>query len=194
MSSILQAERELYEGVWTSVEDYGKHAPGEQYLPLFLQMATPSYAQEISVIDAGSGSGKGALALKAAGYDVQMVDVTDAGLVPEAREIPFTQACLWHPLRITADYVYCCDVLEHIPPQFTMLSVQNLLDACDIQMEGALFLTVSLVPDNFGMWAGKPLHRSVFPFTWWRDALKEVGEVIEARDLVSNAVFFVRPR
>jgi hypothetical protein len=57
-----------------------------------------------------------------------------------------------------------------------------------------LFLTVSLVPDAFGVWAGKSLHQSVFPFTWWKEALAEVGDVIEARDLISNAVFVVRPR
>jgi hypothetical protein len=57
-----------------------------------------------------------------------------------------------------------------------------------------LFLTVSLVQDSFGVWAGKSLHQTVQPFTWWKDSLKELGTVTEARDLISNAVFVVKPR
>ncbi len=187
--SLLTTERATYEGIWSSVPAYGDNSPGEQHLPIFLQIVGDPLGQ--SVLDAGSGSGKGALALFYAGFNVRMCDVTDAGLVPEAKaSIPFLEACLWHELPFVSKYVYCCDVLEHIPPQFTMLAIRNMLTACT----HGLFLTVSLVPDNFGAWAGKPLHQSVYPFAWWRDNLKEIGEVVEARDLLSNGVFYVRPK
>jgi hypothetical protein len=71
-----------------------------------------------------------------------------------------------------------------------MLAIARMLAVCS----KGLFLTVSLVPDSFGVWAGKSLHQSVFPFVWWRDALRELGTVVEARDLIGNGVFFVRPR
>jgi hypothetical protein len=29
---------------------------------------------------------------------------------------------------------------------------------------------------------------------WWRDSIKELGAVIEARDMIGAATFFVRPR
>lgn len=185
--SLLDTERATYDTVWSSVEAYGQHSPGEHYLPLFLQVATPPAV----VLDAGSGSGKGALALKRAGFHVTLCDVTHAGLVDEAKVLPFFERCLWHDLSgLWSDWVYCTDVLEHIPPQFTMLAIHQMLK---VATEG-LFLTVSLVPDSFGVWAGKSLHQSVFPFVWWRDALNEVGTVVEARDLIQNAMFVVKPR
>jgi SAM-dependent methyltransferase len=192
--SLLETERATYAEMWASVPAYSVHAPGEQYLPIFQGFAVPGS----TVLDAGTGSGKGAVALLKSGFDVVACDVTDAGLVEEFRDparaaISFQHACLWHVLPFddhVFDWVYCTDVLEHIPPQFTMLAVYQMLA---VAQEG-LFLTVSLVPDSFGVWAGKSLHQSVFPFAWWKEALAEVGDVIEARDLISNAVFVVRPR
>jgi hypothetical protein len=40
--SLLDTERATYETVWSSVEGYAQHSPGEQYLPLFLLVATSS--------------------------------------------------------------------------------------------------------------------------------------------------------
>jgi SAM-dependent methyltransferase len=186
--SLLETERATYAEMWASVPAYSVHAPGEQYLPIFQQFAKLGS----TVLDAGTGSGKGAVALSAAGYHVVTCDMTDAGLVAEAKALRFESACLWGDLWRLGPFgwVYCTDVLEHIPPQFTMLAIHQMLK---VAREG-LFLTVSLVPDSFGVWAGKSLHQSVFPFTWWKEALAEVGDVIEARDLISNAVFVVRPR
>jgi ubiquinone/menaquinone biosynthesis C-methylase UbiE len=186
--SLLDTERATYETVWSSVEGYAQHSPGEQYLPLFQHIAQP----RARVLDAGCGSGKGAVALAKAGFHVEMMDFTDAGLVPESQGIYFYSGCLWENLtdvvNTEPDWVYCTDVLEHIPPQFTMLAIDQMLR---VAKEG-LFLTVSLVPDNFGVWAGKSLHQTVQPFTWWKDSLKELGAVVEARDLISNAVFVVK--
>lgn len=198
MSTILAAERETYAGMWSGVEDYAAHAPGVHYLPVFLS-CIGSARRGVTVLDAGTGSGKGALALQAEGFTVRACDFTDAGF--QGAPVPFTEACLWHDLshvtqgfghpgRTTADYVYCTDVLEHLPPPFTMLAVQQMLR---VTSKG-LFLTISLVPDAFGVWAGKALHQSVFSFVQWRDALAEVGEIIDARDLLNTGVFMVGPR
>jgi hypothetical protein len=35
------------------------------------------------------------------------------------------------------------------------------------------------------------LHQTVQPFTWWRDSLKELGTIVEARDLLTDAAFLV---
>ncbi len=199
--SVKSAETELYSDIWRDVTGYGQFAPGEQYLPLFTEIINlfPNRRpQNTTILDAGCGSGKAAAALHAASYNVRLCDLTDEGLVPEARHLPFYSASLWndlyfvtrgfgHPNRTTADFVYCCDVLEHIPKQFTMLAIDQMLRVADT----GLFLSVSLVPDSFGVWAGKNLHQTVESFVWWRDALRELGHVGEARDLLANAIFFV---
>jgi SAM-dependent methyltransferase len=182
-------ERETYESVWGMLPTYGDHAPGEQHLALFQEMAG---AASGSVLDAGCGSGKGALALAAAGFDVTLCDITPDGLVDQARRLRFVNACLWSNLPTvlpaSVDYVYCCDVLEHIPTEYSMLVLRRLLDVAD----RGVFLSIALVPDQFGVWVGKPLHQTVRPFTWWRDRLRDIGELVECRDLLTTGVYFAR--
>jgi hypothetical protein len=82
-------------------------------------------------------------------------------------------------------------VLEHLPTQFTMLAMEQLLR---VASEG-VFVSVSLAGDSAGAWLGYgDLHQTVQPFTWWRDSFKELGRVLDARDLIGNAIFVVRPR
>ena len=213
--SLLTTERALYEDIWTAADHYGDHAPGEQYVPMFLDCVPLAVSQyhgcdrhtltwtpsDYTVLDAGCGTGKGGVALQQQAFHVKLCDLTDHGLTLEARALPFTAACLWQDLsavyrgfgpfqRTKFDFTYCCDVLEHIPPQFTMLAIDQLLRVSRY----GLFLSVSLVSDYFGVWAGRPLHQTVQSFTWWRDSLAELGTVLDARDLHHNAVFFVRAR
>ncbi len=184
--SLLAQERALYEGVWTGLGGYGTTSPGEQLADMFASLATTPGA---SVLDAGCGSGKGAIALAARGYRPTLCDVTNAGLVEEAEKFPFFGQCLWHYIGGSWDYVYCTDVLEHVQPQFTMLAVSNLLRCAS----RGLFLSVCNQQDAYGAYVGKPLHACVQPFTWWRDSLRELGRVTDARDLVGNSTFFVEP-
>jgi hypothetical protein len=81
-------------------------------------------------------------------------------------------------------------VLEHVPPQFTMLAVDQLLRITKV----GCFLTVCSLADNLGVWVGHPLHQTVESFVWWRDSLREVGDVVDARDLHQAATFYLRPR
>jgi 2-polyprenyl-3-methyl-5-hydroxy-6-metoxy-1,4-benzoquinol methylase len=200
MSVILAQERATYEELWSSVSDYSKYVPGESFLPIFLDRAQPGRGG-VTVLDAGSGCGRGAMALHAKGFDVRMCDVTDAGLDEGAKGLPFYHACLWHDLYpVTrafghpsvnkADYVYCTDVLEHVPPQFTMLAIDQMLRVT----RRGLFLSINLYKDELGVWVGAPLHRTIESFVWWRDSIGEIGTVEEARDLWRTATFWVAPR
>ncbi len=196
---LVAQESALYADVW-AVPAYSTHSPGASLAPLFVEMARidPTTTRMLTVLDAGCGAGQGAVALTALGFRVAMVDVTDAGLVPEAKAIPFTEAALWDDLRIRGgyrfggkvDYAYCTDVLEHIPPEFTMLVVQRLLDVA----RRGVFLSISLVPDQFGVWVGKSLHRSVRSFVAWRDDLATISRVVECRDLINCALYYLKPR
>jgi 2-polyprenyl-3-methyl-5-hydroxy-6-metoxy-1,4-benzoquinol methylase len=200
MASLHTTERQTYSDIWSQVPHYADHAPGEHYVPLFVecveQFGRPRlFGNSPSVLDAGTGSGKGALALQKAGFRVTLCDVTNAGLVPDAKRLPYKDACLWQSLESIAprgafDYVYCTDVLEHVPTELTMLVIHQLLRVA----RRALFLSVSLVEDNFGNHVGRPLHLTVKPYRWWRDAIREVGTVLDARDLQTDATFYVRAR
>lgn len=187
---IVAAEREIYEGMWSSVPAYGRIAPGEDVVPFFLDM---TQATRGTVLDAGCGTGRGALALQAAGLDPVLCDMTREGLTEDASRLPFREACLWHLTPAEHgrfDYVYCCDVMEHIPTEYTMLTLARLLSLA----RKGLFLSIALVPDHFGIWIGANLHRTVQPFGWWRDRLRDLGQLVECRDLLVNGVYLVRGR
>lgn len=184
-------EREKYDAIW-SIDGYAAMSPGEKYIPLFLELAKARTGWHTgSVLDAGTGSGKAAVALASAGFCVTCCDLTPSGLIDEARDLPFFAQCLWKPFDRPQffDWVYCCDVLEHIPPAFTMLVISHLLKAA----KKGLFLSIGMTPDHFGVWVGEPLHVTVQPFTWWRDHLSQLGTVVAARDLLNAGVFYVEP-
>lgn len=203
--AIVADERATYEEIW-AIGGYADNSPGASLAPLFAEMAHQISADQakrwtdvlrigshVTVLDAGCGSGKGAVALRALGFAVTLCDLTPAGLVPEAADLPFHQVALWDDVARTTgkhDYCYCCDVMEHIPPVFAMLVVDRLLQVA----KRGVFFSISLVPDQCGALVGKSLHQTVQSFTAWRDQLDTVGEVVEARDLLVNAVYFVRAR
>lgn len=189
MITLQDRERATYEEMW-QVHGYANNSPGEQLVPVFLDMSQT--LMRGSLLDAGCGTGKGALALQRAGFDVVLCDLTREGLVAEAQEMPFYEKALWSNLTRAIgfkDWVFCADVLEHIPPSFTMLVVQRLLDVA----RRGVFLSISLEPDNFGVWAGRPLHQSLQSFVAWRDQLSALGRLIEARDLLNTGVYLLEP-
>ncbi len=194
-ANLLADSRAVYESAW-GLDVYGLHSPGALSVPLFQDMAHPSVCD--SILDAGCGSGKGAVALKEAGFEnLLLCDLTPAGLVDEARGFRFRSVSLWDDLvpqlgyldGRTVDWVYCCDVLEHIPTPFTMLVVSRLLAVA----RKGVFLTISLMPDQFGAWVGQPLHLTVQTFPQWREQLSALGTVQEARDLLHSGVYLVKP-
>jgi len=201
MSDLATQEREKYSDMWT-VDAYGEHSPGEKYVSVFMEMISATRPPETDykaiVLDAGCGSGKGALELHRNGFSVRCCDFTNEGLVPQAKKFPFQQVCLWNDLRVQGaangwekfDYVYCCDVMEHIPVALTMLVAARLLEVT----KRAAFFSISFQPDVMGYWIGKPLHETVMPFVWWRDQFNAIGRVTSGRDLLGAGVFLVEPR
>jgi len=192
---VLRDERETYEHAF-AVDAYSAYSPGEKYVPAFLDMAAlpTDGVFRGSLLDAGCGTGKGAAALVEAGFaPITLCDFVDER-IPEVRAavtLRFTQVdTLWRPLYLGwFDYVYCTDVLEHIPPEFTMLVIARLLEVA----RRGLFLSIALVPDGFGVWVGKPLHQTVRGFTWWRDNIETIGHIVECRDLLHTGLYYVRP-
>jgi 2-polyprenyl-3-methyl-5-hydroxy-6-metoxy-1,4-benzoquinol methylase len=182
--NLTQRETETYEDAF-STPFYGDYSPGERYADLFASLATPG----ATVLDAGCGSGKGMVALAARGFQVEGFDLTASGLVDEAKRFPFIAGSLWRPIPVMmVPYVYCTDVLEHIPPQFTLLVVSNLLAVA----KRGVFLSISLVPDQMGVWVGRPLHLSVRRYDEWLTDFREIATVVDARDMGTTATFMLR--
>ena len=190
---IANAERVKYDAIW-QVPGYAENSPGDDLVAMFAELSGCKAGE--TLIDLGCGTGRaGARLARDHGLKVTLFDLTDAGLEGEARGLRFVEGCLWGShLRLTRptmgyDYGYCCDVLEHVPPEFTMLAVANIMAACRV-----VFFSIATVPDQFGAEIGEPLHLTVRPFVWWRDHLAELGRLIECRDLLTSGVYYMANR
>jgi 2-polyprenyl-3-methyl-5-hydroxy-6-metoxy-1,4-benzoquinol methylase len=188
--SLSQTERETYREMW-AVDPYRESgSPGVWCADIFASWAAP----KSTVLDAGCGLGVGGQALEERGFRVYYSDLS---LVNESLAEKFQPACLWSEPEVRAlrrfgriEYVYCTDVLEHIPTPFAMLAAANLIN---LATKG-VFFSIGLQPDHFGVWVGKTLHHTVQSFTQWRDQLRELGNLVDARDLGGAGIYMVTPR
>ena len=160
-------EAAKYGKLWTYPQ-YRAIAPGESLAPIFIHQAKP--AQGADVIDFGCGTGRGARALVSAGLRVTMVDFVKNCLDDDVREMlathatamRFVKADLEQPLPVIAEFGFCTDVLEHIPPDRVGRVLDNILKAAQ-----HVFFSIATVEDSCGALIGEPLHLSVHPHAWW---------------------------
>ena len=180
------AEQEKYEKVWDH-EAYRNYAPGELMVEKFLEICKPKVGD--TLIDFGAGTGRGAFMLRKEGLCVQMVDIASNCLDTDVRNVMGSDlhvGNLWEPLHMEAEYGYCTDVMEHIPPEYVDRVLTNIFGCCD-----KVFFHICFKDDHFGKELGEALHLTVQPFTWWRDKLKEYGTLINGRDLIYNGIFYL---
>jgi SAM-dependent methyltransferase len=193
--SIFAPERAKYEHLWRDVPAYRNVSFGEMLVGPFLAITGARPGQ--SLVDVGCGPGRAALKFAALGLDVAAVDLSAIALDAEvsaavtAGHITFVDACVWRDWAPADafDFAYCCDVLEHIPVEFTMLVVARCISAARRS-----FFHVNFDPDHFGQTIGAPLHLTVQPFTWWRDRLGELGVLTDARDMLGHGIFLLERR
>lgn len=180
-------ERKKYDEVWSSIPDYGAKSPGLEAIDQFVKIVQPP--PHSSIIDIGCGTGVAGLKLRELGHQVSYLDITDAGLLPDVDRRRFIEQPVWKHFGSGRffEFGYCCDLMEHIPIEFTLLTVHNVLRNC-----GTVFFQIALTPDEFGHAIGKPLHLTVQEFTWWRDRLALLGRLDVAMDLGGKAIYVVR--
>lgn len=187
--NLAEIERAKYAQIWSTVPDYRNYSPGAENVQRFLDVLNPESAE--SVLDIGCGTGIAGVELAKRGLHVCWLDITDAGLLPEVPRGRFLQAPLWSHWtthwRHGFAYGFCCDVMEHIPTEYSTLVVDRIVSACR-----TTWFQIALVPDVFGATIGQPLHLTVKPFGWWLERLRIAGDVIDARDLCEQALFVVR--
>lgn len=157
-------EYSKYRKMWTFPE-YHQYSPGEAAVPIFLERTGWSLGD--TVLDMGCGTGRAGAALKAAGLNVYLVD-----LCPEAVEVTnltFLQMCLWNiPAWVKADWIFCVDVLEHIPFKFMSDTIFQLARAT--RYGG--YIQIACFEDSCGNLIGEKLHLTVKDPSWWRTVIE----------------------
>ena len=184
IQSIASREAAKYGAVW-QFPAYHQSSPGAGFADIFMGVTQARRGQ--SVVDVGAGAGAGSKALRDRGLEVTGFDLT-AEAWDQDCGIPLLTGTVWNGIPGAYQYAYCCDMMEHLPTEFVALTVVSILRAAP-----AAFLSISFNPDEFGpALLGKSLHLTVRPFLWWRDMLREVCQVEEARDLMGDGIFYVR--
>lgn len=160
-----ETERVKYTRMWTEVPGYRNHSPGEKLANDFLARA--DWQPGESLLDAGSGTGRASRRLAEAGLNVFMLDITRTATDAKI-SLPFVEACLWAlPFKASFNWVYCCDVLEHIPTD----KVDAVLDNLAAATSNGAFLQIALWADGFGRRINDVLHLTVQPAGWWLDRI-----------------------
>lgn len=188
--NIAEVEQAKYTELWRDVPEYRDYSPGKENVSRFMDIIKPDHGA--TLLDIGCGTGIAGLEFVSMGLNVCWLDITDAGLLPEIQHSHFIEAPLWshwNSWKYGYDYGFCCDVMEHIPPEYTMLVLDRIISACRVT-----WFQIALVQDNFGVTIGQTLHLTVKPFTWWLERLRTLGTVEDARDLCGQALYIVRQK
>ena len=184
MRPITDVERDKYTEMWT-VPDYHVCSPALYWMDMFFQVAKPEFGQ--TVLDVGAGAGAGSRELKKRGLAVQAFDLTASAWKHD--DIRLMVGSVWRDLPNVSppyDFVFCSDMMEHLPTEFVALAVSEMLRVC-----GKAFMTVSFQQEFHGQFIGQHLHLTVKPFIWWRNIFRECGTVYEARDMIGDGLFLV---
>lgn len=166
-----------------AVPGYRANSPGERLVPVFLKHVLAEPGEWI--VDLGCGTGRASMMLQKAGFKLIAVDIVENCLDPQlADRFHFIRDCLWNfRLEKPVDWFYCCDVMEHIPPE----KVDAVLDTCAQVATKGGFFQIALFNDAWGNSIGETLHLTVKDKDWWLDKLnarwktEDLGEVERMR-------------
>jgi hypothetical protein len=185
MTSTLEKERLKYEKVWKhphySVQSPGYRSVGH-FVDCYLEQAGGYFREEI-VVDLGCGTGRAANAMRD-DFEVKLFDIVNAN----ETDLPLELGCLWSDELPEGDIAFCCDVLEHIPPQYIDEALDNIQKTYKYG-----YLKVHLKEDNFGKKGAinEELHLTVRPYEWWLQKMEERFDVRIAIEDFPNAIFYV---
>ena len=162
-----ESEKAKYEKAWADYPEYRVRSPGEQLLDLAIELTGMSSPE--SVIDFGCGPGRATKRMIDLGYKAMGLDIASNCLDPGI-DIPFQEACLWElPDSLSADWGYCCDVMEHIPPD----RVDEVLAGIRRVTKKGVVFQIAFGEENFGREMGEQLHLTVKNPEWWLMMLKK---------------------
>jgi len=172
VDNVYLKEKQKYTLLWSSIPEYREESAADFLIPVFLSYFSPQIQSGQRIIDFGCGVGRSAIPLLSKGLLVDLVDFAEPCLDPEiflltaSRKALFWEACLWDlpPELLSADWIVCFDVLEHLPEEKIGTALQGMAQK---MRKGGLF-SIDLRKDQFGSVIGDNLHLTLKPKEWWQ--------------------------
>jgi hypothetical protein len=176
MDPISTQERAKYERMWACDQYRDDHVSA--HAAAALERCRPAAAD--SLIDFGAGAGYASAHFIDAGMRVLAIDIAsnamDRRLTPR---VPRLIGSLWDlPVTLTADWGFCCDVMEHVPPE----RVDDVLAVIRESTRRSTYFCISLRPDGCGRLIDATLHLTVRPWEWWRARVGRRWASVEVLD------------
>jgi SAM-dependent methyltransferase len=177
-------EQLKYQKVW-GLDDYRKVSPGENAVDLFLtalKQSDTDYKGK-TLIDFGCGTGRAGYRLWQEGMKVTLMDFASnclddniqARIDTNAKDISFVEHDITKKTSLRAEWGYCCDMMEHLPPEEIDDALSTIFEASD-----NVFFQIATIKDHFGSHPdiNEPLHLSVHDYDWWLKKFNEHGCVV----------------
>jgi len=187
-ASAAELERKKYSKIW-AIDQYRRVSPGERDLSHFLKEASPLEGD--SITDIGCGTGRAAIQLQAAGFKVTATDICPTAPDPAMSghyNIPFICAALWELVALRTDWIYCVDVMEHIPENFVDRSLKSM---AKITKKGG-YIQIALFDDTcFGNLIKDKLHLTLETSAWWENKIEKYWKINKMYHDKMWARFFV---
>lgn len=135
MDTLHLQEKGKYEKMWGH-DLYRQRSPGALLTPFFFYHFSTRVQPGDSIVDFGCGTGAASLFFFEKGLCVTLVDIASNCLSLESQKLlaeknehfAFVEAALWDlPKELPqSDWIYCIDVLEHLPENQVTASLQAM--------------------------------------------------------------------
>lgn len=192
-------EQQKYLKVW-NVPAYRVVSPGENCVDMFLEAVEDMTDDEgQTLIDFGCGTGRAGYKLwQTGGYDVTLMDFAwnclDDNISARCNDTPvkgmdFVEHDITKKTALRANWGFCTDVMEHLPPEQIDDALDTIFEACD-----NVFFQIATVEDHFGNHPdiNDHLHLSVFSYQEWLKRFADHGVIVHrSKELKQHVIFMV---
>ncbi len=177
-------EKEKYIKMW-DIPLYRSVSPGSNLAECFLDYFFHEMKAGETLTDFGCGTGRAAHRFLERGLNVQLIDIAPNCLDGEVQaltlilphRITFTEACLWELASgtQTTDWIYCCDVMEHLPESRVEQTLEQLAQR---NTKGGCFQIFLEDDIAFGSLIKDQLHLTIRTQAWWVAQLSKHWDIL----------------
>lgn len=154
-------EKEKYEKMW-DLNSYRERSPGERFFERGYIALSP--VKGATLCDWGIGTGRAAKLFSDKGLQVEGIDIAK-NAVREFKGRVWI-GTMWDPpfpKHKSFDYGYCTDVMEHIPTEKVLQTLQKI----KLCTQRSCWFSIATFVDHEGDAIGETLHLTLKPAEWW---------------------------